>query len=82
MTTRCPGTSRATQAGDGNLDITWQDNGGCSVGQVAYMRADLAGNVLETERILTTFANTWSWHQYAPVFGDGVYIRENSAIRS
>lgn len=70
----------ATQAGDGNLDITWQDNGGCSAGQVAYMRADLAGNVLETERVLTTFANTWSCHQYAPVFGDGAYIRENSAI--
>lgn len=71
---------KATQAADGNLDITWQDNGGCSAGNVAYMRADLAGNVLETERVLTTAANGWSCNQYAPVFGDGAYIRENSVI--
>ena len=69
----------AIQGADGNLNIT--SGAGTQVGDVPirYLKADLAGNVLIPKRVLTTNAHNLgpSLHYYAPVVGNGAYLRED-----
>ena len=70
----------ATQGADGNLDIT--SGAGALVGDVpiSYLKADLVGNVLVPERALTTNVHdfySFNSRYYAPVIGNGAYLREN-----
>ena len=67
----------ATQGADGNLHIT--SGPGALVGDVPinYLKSDLAGNVLIAERALTTNVhNLYANRIYAPVVGNGAYLRE------
>ena len=67
----------ATQGADGNLHIT--SGPGALVGDVPinYLKSDLAGNVLIGERALTTNVhNLYANRIYAPVVGNGAYLRE------
>ena len=67
----------ATQGADGNLDIT--SGAGAQVGDIPinYLKSDLAGNVLIAERALTTNVhNLYANRIYAPVVGNGAYLRE------
>jgi MYXO-CTERM domain-containing protein len=68
----------ATQGADGNLNIT--SGAGTLVGDVpiSYLKTDLAGNVLIAERALTSNVHDYyALHYYAPVVGNGAYLREN-----
>ncbi len=61
---------------DGNVDVTWQDAGGCSAGTIKHLRTDLSGNVIAAERVLTTDGDVDTCNAYVGLAGGDAYTTE------
>ena len=64
-------------AADGNVDVTWQDAGGCSAGTIKHLRTDLSGNVVAAERVLTNDGDVQTCNAYVGLAGGDAYTTED-----